>query len=153
MKAAPLHKLPNLSWLNWVRLSMIPAGGDWRDLPGSTATKEGVGVKKRKGRHTNQYKVNEWDKPTRTITGDTDVQAGAQLVADPRLIEALLAAGTTSANADSFKAVADPRPLRRHGWDEAAKAVTGSARSAARIELQLRAASHRGGRMGVVGVG
>jgi hypothetical protein len=27
--AGELHKLPKLSWLNWVRLALIPAGGDW----------------------------------------------------------------------------------------------------------------------------
>jgi site-specific DNA-cytosine methylase len=32
--AGDLHRLPKLSWLNWVRLALIPAGGDWRDLPG-----------------------------------------------------------------------------------------------------------------------
>lgn len=30
-----MHKLPRISWLNWVRLALIPAGGDWRDLPGT----------------------------------------------------------------------------------------------------------------------
>jgi hypothetical protein len=33
-EAGELHRLPKLSWLNWVRLALIPAGGDWRDLPG-----------------------------------------------------------------------------------------------------------------------
>jgi hypothetical protein len=28
----PMHKLPNLSVMNWIRLALIPSGGDWRDL-------------------------------------------------------------------------------------------------------------------------
>lgn len=36
----PMHMLPKISWLNWVRLALIPAGGDWRDLPGVLAEGE-----------------------------------------------------------------------------------------------------------------
>lgn len=32
--AGPMHRLPRLSLLNWIRLALIPPGGDWRDLPG-----------------------------------------------------------------------------------------------------------------------
>jgi len=32
--AGPLHRLPKLDWLTWLRLSLIPPGGDWKDLPG-----------------------------------------------------------------------------------------------------------------------
>lgn len=32
-KAGRMHRLPRVSWLNAVRLSLIPPGGDWRDLP------------------------------------------------------------------------------------------------------------------------
>lgn len=28
----PMHKLPNLQFKTWMRLALIPAGGDWRDL-------------------------------------------------------------------------------------------------------------------------
>ncbi len=28
----PMHRLPRLAWKTWVRLALIPAGGDWRDL-------------------------------------------------------------------------------------------------------------------------
>lgn len=31
--AGPMHLLPNIQWDTWVKLSRIPAGGDWRDLP------------------------------------------------------------------------------------------------------------------------
>ena len=35
--AGPMHRLSRLKWDTWVRLSLIPAGGDWRDLPGMQA--------------------------------------------------------------------------------------------------------------------
>lgn len=134
-----LHKLPNLSWLNWVRLSMIPAGGDWRDLPGSSATKEGPGITKRKGRHVRQFKVSEWQKPTGTVTGDTDVQTGALNVADPRLVDAV-----------SLKCESRPGLLGVLGWDQPAKSVTGSA-SVTGSNGTAAVADPRAGRMGVIG--
>lgn len=33
-----LHRLGRMSPLNWLRLALIPAGGDWRDLPASVLT-------------------------------------------------------------------------------------------------------------------
>ena len=33
--AGPLHALPKISTLNWMRLAAIPPGGDWRDIPGT----------------------------------------------------------------------------------------------------------------------
>lgn len=33
--AGPLHALPKISTLNWLRLAAIPPGGDWRDIPGT----------------------------------------------------------------------------------------------------------------------
>lgn len=29
-----MHELPQLQWKTWMRLALIPAGGDWRDLEG-----------------------------------------------------------------------------------------------------------------------
>ncbi|WP_331700215.1 DNA cytosine methyltransferase [Paenibacillus sp. IITD108] len=31
-KGGPLHRLPNLQWKTWLRLALIPAGGNWRNL-------------------------------------------------------------------------------------------------------------------------
>ncbi len=39
----------------------------------------------RKGRFPGSHKVNEWDKPSTTIIGQTDLQCGALSVNDPRL--------------------------------------------------------------------
>jgi site-specific DNA-cytosine methylase len=72
-----MHRLPRISWLNWVRLALIPAGGDWRDLPG--VLEEG---QKRREVYK-RYEVAEWTKPTGTVCGDYGSNA-ASYVADPR---------------------------------------------------------------------
>lgn len=75
-RAGELHKLPKISWLNWVRLSLIPAGGDWRDLPG--VLEEGQARREVHKRH----EVADWSKPTGTIAGSGS--NGVTAVADPR---------------------------------------------------------------------
>ena len=50
--AGRLHLLPKLSGLNWVRLALIPAGGDWRDLPKGVALPA-----ENPGRHEAKYRV------------------------------------------------------------------------------------------------
>ena len=75
--SGPMHRLPRLSWLNWVRLALIPAGGDWRDLPGVLA--EGEARRERFKRHA----VESWDEPVGTVGGSGT--NGVANVADPRL--------------------------------------------------------------------
>lgn len=77
-KAGSLHVLPRISWINWVRLAMIPPGGDWRDLPRAQAHTAGDA-------HTNQLAVADFEQPSRTVTGATRPGAGA----DPRLTSPL----------------------------------------------------------------
>lgn len=107
--AGPMHTLPRLSWRNWVRLALIPAGGDWRDLPG--VVPEG---KKRREVHRRQA-VADWTDPVDAVVGPGG--AAADNVADPR------AAG-----------LVDEIPGWHHGalgvkdWEEPAAAVTGSGR-------------------------
>ncbi len=31
-KGGPLHRIPRLQWKSWLKLALIPAGGDWRSL-------------------------------------------------------------------------------------------------------------------------
>lgn len=72
-----IHALPEISFLNWVRLSMIPPGGDWRDLEG--VLQEGQARREVYKRH----EVAPWDQPTGVITG-----SGANAVShvqDPRV--------------------------------------------------------------------
>lgn len=104
-----LHKLPRLSWLNWVRLAMIPPGGDWRDLPKASqphqdnpnahrnkfapsvadprmaALAMNVDASKFKG-SPGLMGVLGWDQPSKAVTGSASVSGsnGTAAVADPR---------------------------------------------------------------------
>lgn len=73
-----IHELPGLSWLNWVRLALIPPGGDWRDLEGVLAEEREAGW------FGGVLGVRPWDGPVQTVTGRAGVSTGAFAVADPR---------------------------------------------------------------------
>lgn len=103
-----MHKLPRLQWKTWVRLALIRAGGDWRDLEEIPFEQYRVGFKG--STHTAIYRVSRWDEPSRTITGAHRPNNGALCVADPR-VKCRPRSGTYGV-------------LR---WDEPAKTVTGSA--------------------------
>ena len=72
-----IHDLPKISWLNWVRLSLIPPGGDWRDLAGVL----GDGQPRREV--FKRHEVAPWTEPTGTVTGSGANAIGH--VADPRV--------------------------------------------------------------------
>lgn len=146
-RGGPLHTLPNLSWLNWVRLALIPAGGDWRDLPGVLA--EGESRREKFKRH----RVEPWTEPTGTIGGSGS--NGVENVADPRVT--LACASNPRAHHDKYRverwdepahtvigatrpgsgapAIADTRPQREwfgsvlgvKGWNDSSGVVTGNA--------------------------
>jgi site-specific DNA-cytosine methylase len=103
----PLHRLPRLKWRTWVRLALIPAGGDWRDLE-KAAGKYAIEHVPRPG----AYEVSPWDEPAKTISGakGIGVSNGVTAVQDPRLGHA-------------------PRRgvFRVAPWEEPATAVVGSA--------------------------
>lgn len=176
--AGPMHKLPRISLLNWWRLSLIPPGGDWRDIPGTVVkgktrrqvfrryrtlawsevspTITGVGSnaveyiadeRVRSTRFGMNMRVAGWASASWTITGATDVQAGAPSVADPRIPSARRgrygvagwgSAGTTvtgnaRATTGTFS-VADPRVPSAFkagygvaGWAESIGTITGEA--------------------------
>ena len=152
--AGPMHHLPKLNWLTWLRLALIPAGQDWRALqdiaPGSFGI-EGYGSVP----HFNHVlRVTKWDDPSGTVAGGSRPAQGAICVADPRIpAEAAQygntyrvnpwdeAAGTVTAQgspSNGAECVADPRlgadafghALRVAGWGDAAGTVT-AARSPA----------------------
>jgi site-specific DNA-cytosine methylase len=133
----PMHRLPKLSWLNWVRLALIPAGGDWRDLDDVLRT----GQPRREV--FRRHHVSKWGNPSVTIAGAGS--NGPSAVADPRPKEwfgnvlrvkewqepgATVTAGNGVTNGGG--AVADPRvkPFgnvdRVTPWDEAMGTVTTS---------------------------
>lgn len=109
----PLHRLPRISWRNWIRLALIPAGGDWRDIPGvlaegqdrravfrryrieswdaPAATIAGAGTNgpygladPRIAHWRGVYGIRRWDDPSGTVTGRAQIDTGAFSVADPR---------------------------------------------------------------------
>jgi hypothetical protein len=142
--AGPLHRLPKISWLNWVRLALIPAGGDWRDLP-----KRLEPAPANPDKHRNKFAVTEWKEAAPTITGATRPGSGGPSVADPRL--AIDAKHEPFANTNRFT-----------GWDKPVGTVTASpapssGRAAVadpRIGLGRTAdeAASYGGRPGLFGV-
>ncbi len=99
--AGPLHVMPRLSWLNWVRLALIPAGGDWRDLEGVLASGQA-----RREVHRRHH-VGKWEAPAATVAGTGS--NGPSAVADPR----------PTWNSTS---------LGVRGWEEPSHTVTGNAR-------------------------
>lgn len=136
--AGQLHALPRISWLNWVRLALIPAGGDWRDLEGVLA--EGQARREQWAR----YGVADWREPVGTVAGSGS--NGCFGVSDPRVQRAYdhgyavlrwdqaawTIAGKSSVGCGAY-AVADPRlgyDTRRGtgrvtGWGEPVPTVTG----------------------------
>ena len=69
-----LHRLPRLTWRTWVRLALIPAGGDWRDL--AEAGQDWF---------HGAYGIVPWDKPCGTVTTGDGPSCHAPCTADPRL--------------------------------------------------------------------
>ncbi len=78
-----MHTLPRLNWMTWVRLALIPAGGDWRDLqqvePGS------FGIEPAAAPLNHTFRVTPWDGPAGTVTGAHSPSNGCISVAEPRL--------------------------------------------------------------------
>ena len=134
----PMHRLPRLQWKTWVRLALIPAGGDWRDL--------------NRNCYANVYQIVPWGEPATTVTGAHRPNNGAISVADTRLNytprsgafrivkwddSAPTVTGSTGAGrSNGISGIADPRLPRRESrhpgvyqvipWDEAAPCVTGT---------------------------
>ena len=74
-----MHQLPRMSTRNWVRLALIPAGGDWRDLP------EAVALPAREARQNGGFGVEDWTAPGHTVVGEGTVRNTHASVSDPRL--------------------------------------------------------------------
>jgi site-specific DNA-cytosine methylase len=134
-----MHELPKLSMTNWVRLALIPAGGDWRDLEGVLA--EGQARREQFKRHA----VETWDEPVGTISGSGSNAVAS--VSDPRVGRAYDAgygvlkwsdaartiAGTSAVGCGAYS-VADVRVgceprAGAYGvlsWSDPARTITGS---------------------------
>ncbi len=77
--AGSMHALPKISWLTWLRLALIPPGGDWRDLPGVVPEGE------QRRAVWARYDVRAWEDAARTVAGEGS--NGGFAIADPRLAE------------------------------------------------------------------
>lgn len=75
----PMHRLPRLSALNWLRLALVPAGGDWRNLPPS------VEMRASDDRHRGAYGVERWDDAGHAVVAAANHRNAWSSVADPRL--------------------------------------------------------------------
>lgn len=162
-RGGPMHSVPGISWRNWVRLALIPAGGDWRDLP--NVVPEG----KARREVFRRDPVGKWEEPALTVHGPAGNMAPN--VADPRPSEwgagrlgvkdwsapagAVTGEGLPTNGANS---VADPRVrdwnpnvLGVAAFDQPVGAVTGSAHTTGgRFSVaDPRAAGWFNGTMGV----
>jgi site-specific DNA-cytosine methylase len=77
----PMHRLPKLSLLTWLRLALIPAGKDWRALRDLDPRTVGLECY---GDHASKLRVEDWQATAHTITGADRVGSGAPSVADRR---------------------------------------------------------------------
>lgn len=75
-RGGPMHRLTRLSALNWARLALIPAGGDWRDIPERVA----LSCEPR----ATAYGVEGWGDTAGTVVGSACHDNGGWTVADPR---------------------------------------------------------------------
>jgi site-specific DNA-cytosine methylase len=115
-EGGPMHRLPRLSALNWVRLALVPPGGDWRDLPPRVRLVES------RVRQNGGFGVEAWSAPAHAVLAEGTVHHTRASVADPRLgygsrrgtmgvSEWAHPAGTVigASRPDKAAAVADPR--------------------------------------------
>ena len=84
--AGPMHQLPRIHWKTWVRLALIRAGRDWRDLAERWAPDRWgiVPARSNSPRFNNVFRLVDWQNPSRAITGGTGPSSGGLSVADPR---------------------------------------------------------------------
>lgn len=109
----PMHRLPRLKFLTWLRLALIPAGGDWRDLQKIAPEEYRLMHEPRGG---GPWGVQEWEQQSGTVTGSASVKGSNSVAgADPRL----------SMQGDGYGG--SPGLYGVNEWSEPAPAVTGSA--------------------------
>jgi site-specific DNA-cytosine methylase len=113
----PMHRLPRLKWLTWLRLALIPAGGDWRDLQKIDSEEYRITWDPRgEGKGSGAYTVQDWDKTGATVTSSSRISgSSAGAVADPRLRQ----------TGDNYSG--SPGLYGVNEWGRPAPAVTGSA--------------------------
>ena len=87
-RGGPMHKLPNLAPLTWLRLAFIRAGRDWRDLKRLTVEDGQVRdwrlLPPQTRWHADVLGVRPQDAPGGTVTAGGSPTKGAFSVADPQ---------------------------------------------------------------------
>lgn len=152
-EAGPMHRCPRLTWETWVRLALIPAGGDWRDLEGMDFAKLGIVPLPERYGHGGVLGVTPWNEPAHTVAAQSRTSCGSYSVQDPRVNPAHHGAYgvqgwtepahsvTSGASVSTgVRAVGDPRPesiqagAKRHNnvfkvvdWAEPSGAVNAGA--------------------------
>lgn len=75
-----MHRSPLLEWRTWVRLALIPAGGDWRSLEGMDFSQVGI----QRTWHAGVLGVHDWKSTIGVVPSRSTPTNGAFSVADPR---------------------------------------------------------------------
>ncbi|WP_400162896.1 DNA cytosine methyltransferase [Brevibacillus sp. TJ4] len=101
-----MHRLPRLQWKTWMRLALIPAGGDWRDLEKIDWENYRIAYEPRKGAagfgrsngtqaisdprltletmYPSGYGVQDWGEAAQTIRAAGRIMNAPVSIADPR---------------------------------------------------------------------
>jgi hypothetical protein len=95
--AGPLHTLPAIEAITALRLALIPAGGDWRDLPSQVHLHPDfaalMGQKRTKPSartpFNDVWRVVRWSDAAGCVTGGAGPSSGGLTVADPRVGRAM----------------------------------------------------------------
>lgn len=123
--AGPLHRLPAIEAITALRLALIPAGGDWHDLPSAVHLHPTfaalLGAKGRSGRKgpsnrtpfNDVWRVVRMEDTAPCVTAGATPSAGGLCIADTRL------ARPNGARNDDHGVV---------GWDDASGTITGQTR-------------------------
>lgn len=78
-----MHRLPRLKWLTWMRLALIPAGGDWRDLQKIAPEEYRLMHIPRGG---GPWGVQQWTEQSAVVTRSLSVKgSNATHIANPRV--------------------------------------------------------------------
>ncbi len=95
--AGPLHTLPAIEAITALRLALIPAGGDWRDLPSQVHLHPDfaalMGQKRTRASSRTPFndvwRVVRWSDAAGCVTGGAGPSSGGLTVADPRVGRAM----------------------------------------------------------------
>lgn len=117
--AGPLHRLPALEFITALRLALIPAGGDWNDLPAKVVLPPELAAMlgKKPPRPSQRtpfndvWRVIRFEDAASCVTSGNTPSAGVMSVADPRMGRA-----STEARGDDHGVIP---------WDAASGTITG----------------------------